>query len=101
GGDLRMTPLVAVAVTVLLPLLVAPVTTLPGRSGEVARRIAAWAAVPALVVALIPADLPTSPLPWLLLGARFGLDPIGRTFLLLFGLLWTVSGLYARGYVPE
>jgi formate hydrogenlyase subunit 3/multisubunit Na+/H+ antiporter MnhD subunit len=56
------------------------------------------AALPALVVAVL---LPTGTViqvPWLLLGAGFGLGAVQRVLLLLTAILWTAAGIYASSY---
>jgi len=78
--------------TWLLPLLLLPVAT---------QRYAGWgmlvAPLPALLAALVVPVGTGISLPWLLLGAEFGLDETGRVFLLFSGLLWLVAGLYGAG----
>jgi formate hydrogenlyase subunit 3/multisubunit Na+/H+ antiporter MnhD subunit len=56
------------------------------------------AALPALGVALF-APAGTVELPWLLLGAQFGLDATARVFLLLTAALWLAGGVHALGYL--
>jgi NADH:ubiquinone oxidoreductase subunit 2 (subunit N) len=56
------------------------------------------------VATLLPLSLVVFPdfeiyLPWLLLGARLGVDGTGSVFLILTSLLWTVAALYSRGYM--
>jgi formate hydrogenlyase subunit 3/multisubunit Na+/H+ antiporter MnhD subunit len=52
-------------------------------------------AAPALCAALlIPTDTRLE-LDWLLIGATFGLDEIGRIFLLFTSILWLAAGIYA------
>ncbi len=78
------------------PIVVAVCLASPRVRG-VAIALAPWAALPALVLAVAapePADLP-----WLLLGARFELDDIGRVFLMFTSTLWLVAGVYARQYL--
>ena len=78
------------------PMLVA-LCLASSRARGFAIALAPWAALPALVVAVAapePADLP-----WLLLGARFELDDIGRVFLMFTSTLWLVAGVYARQYL--
>jgi hydrogenase-4 component B len=61
-----------------------------------------WAALPALVAAiLLTPDEAHWHFPGLLLGSEIGLDAAGQVFLLLAALLWTVSGVYARGYLRQ
>ena len=57
-------------------------------------------ALPALLVALFAAPGAVD-LPWLFLGARFGLDDTGRVFLLFTAALWLAGGLHAAGYLHE
>jgi formate hydrogenlyase subunit 3/multisubunit Na+/H+ antiporter MnhD subunit len=59
-------------------------------------RVAPWAALPALLLALGSRDAWLTDVPWLLLGARIGLDLTGRVFLLLGSLVWLCAGLAAR-----
>ena len=58
------------------------------------------AALPALAVALF-AEPGAVDLPWLFLGARFGLDETSRVFLLFTAALWLASGLHATGYLHD
>ena len=83
------------AILVLVWLL--PLSLLP-LAGQ---RYAGWsmlvAPLPALLAALmVPVGTSVS-LPWLLLGAEFGLDETGRVFLLFSGLLWLAAALYGAG----
>ncbi len=55
----------------------------------------ALAAVPALCAALLVPIGTELELPWLLAGASFRLDEIGRIFLLFTAILWLVAGVYA------
>ena len=65
-------------------------------------RLSPWAAVPALLLALIhlvdPAAAPSLEAPGLFLGLQLGLDPLGGAFLLLTALLWVTAGAYAWWY---
>lgn len=58
------------------------------------------AALPALAVALFTAP-GTVDLPWLFLGARFGLDEGSRIFLLFTAALWLAGGLHAAGCLRD
>ena len=58
------------------------------------------AALPALGVALF-APPGVVDLPWLFLGARFGLDGTGRIFLLFTSALWLAGGVHALGYLHD
>ena len=62
-------------------------------------RLAPWAPLPALVLALMAPTGTIFEAPWLLLGSRFGLDDTGRVFLLLTALVWLLAGWFARGYL--
>lgn len=82
----------------LLPLLFVPFLL---RGDAVAHRLAPWTMAPALVLAVTsPADAVLD-LPWLLVGARFGLDATAQFFLLFTALLWLIAALYARAYVAR
>lgn len=84
-------------ISVLLPLLLA-VALLFWHGGF---RWIPWAALPALIAALVlPLDSTIS-LPWVLLGSVWGVDGTGRIFLLFTALLWLGGGLYASGYLRE
>jgi formate hydrogenlyase subunit 3/multisubunit Na+/H+ antiporter MnhD subunit len=83
---------------VLAPLALAALLPLGGRGRRAALALAPWAALPALALAALPEPPAAAEYPWLLLGARVGVDGTGRVFLLLAALLWTVAGAYARAY---
>ncbi len=59
------------------------------------RWLPALATLPALAAALTLSIGARLDVPWLLLGARFGLDGNGRIFLLFTAVLWLVAGLQA------
>jgi formate hydrogenlyase subunit 3/multisubunit Na+/H+ antiporter MnhD subunit len=84
---------------VVLPVTLAPLVFLPGGVGRIARSAAPWLGFPVLLLAALPVAHPPLDLPWLLLGARFELDGLGRVFLLFSSALWGISGWYARAYV--
>ena len=82
--------------TWLLPLVAA----IPLLAAAFAMHRLSWwtpavAAVPALVAALSVPTGESLDLPWLLLGARFGLDEIGRIFLIFTSILWIAAGIHA------
>jgi len=80
----------------LLPLFLAAGLACKA-SQPLALRLAPWAALPALILSLAPNF--TVQLPWLLLGAEWGMpDASGRLFLLFTALLWLLAGLYAKAY---
>lgn len=81
----------------LLPLA-ATGLLLPALRRARARALLALAALPALAVALF-APAGTVELPWLLLGAEFGLDATSRIFLLLTAALWLAGSVHALGYL--
>ncbi|MGE0824914.1 MAG: complex I subunit 5 family protein [Candidatus Binatia bacterium] len=86
--------------TIVCPLLVAA-GLLPTRLRPFALFLAPWAALPAVGLALWPETASTVELPWVMLGVRFGLDHLTRTFILFTALLWLCSGVYARAYLKE
>ncbi|WP_296809393.1 proton-conducting transporter membrane subunit [Thiocapsa sp.] len=82
--------------TWLLPLVAA----VPLLAAAFAMHRQSWwtpaiAAVPALVAALVVPIGESLDVSWLLLGARFGLDEIGRIFLIFTSILWTAAGIHA------
>ncbi|HSB24135.1 MAG TPA: complex I subunit 5 family protein, partial [Burkholderiaceae bacterium] len=79
----------------LLPLFAAVLLVRPLRRLRV---LLPLAALPALAVALL-APPGAVDLPWLFLGARFGLDDCSRIFLLFTAALWLAGGLHAAGYL--
>ena len=91
---------VAWVLAIGLPLLIAP-ALLVAAWRSAALRMAPWAALPALGVAVSPISLPAFEAPWLLLGTRLGLDATARVFLVFTGLLWTAAGVYARAYLAK
>lgn len=64
--------------------------------------LAPWAAVPALLAAVIvpTTDAPIT-IPGALLGSEIGLDETAKTFLLFTALLWLAAGVYARAYIDK
>lgn len=91
------------ALTWLAPALVplAAMLLLPAlRRLNGLRLLLPLAALPALGVALFAAPGAVD-LPWLFLGARFGLDGTGRIFLLFTSALWLAGGVHALGYLHD
>lgn len=82
-------------IAVLLPLALAAAVLVPA-TRRAALALAPWAAAPALAAALWPS--PPLEAPQWLTGLRFGLDDVGRTFLLFTALLWLAAGWAARAY---
>ncbi len=79
----------------LLLSWLAPMLAAPFACRQQGRWLPAMATVPALLaVWLLPVGTQLE-LPWLLLGAQFGLDASGRVFLLFSSLLWLLAGLQA------
>jgi len=78
----------AVATPFLLALLLAA-RPRPGRWPYLV------APVPALLASLLPGAGAGFEVPWLLLGARFGLDDTGRLLLFAAAAVWLAAGLYA------
>ena len=79
----------------LAPLLLALILMAwPGARRSVLA-LAPWAALPALLLTLLPWHFTTTKLPGLLLGTQIGLDETGRAFLLLSALVWWIGGLHA------
>ena len=81
---------------VLAPLLVAAALAFPA-ARPAARRLAPWAPLPAVLLPFFAAG--TIEVPWLLLGARLGLDEIGRALLPPTAFLWLCAGLAVPHFV--
>ena len=84
-----LAPLLFLAVP-LLPVVLLPVLVHAPRL----QALAPW--VPASALALLPLQGVTVDFPWLLLGARVGLDPTFTPLLLLATVTWTLAGWHAR-----
>jgi len=67
--------------------------------GAAARAAAPFTPLPALALAVLAPAGTTVEVPWLLLGARFGVDETGRMFLLFTSFVWLIAGWFARGYL--
>jgi formate hydrogenlyase subunit 3/multisubunit Na+/H+ antiporter MnhD subunit len=91
---------ILVIMSLVAPLALAALLAVPAARPWI-RPVAWTAAVPALVLA-IAGELGTLvDLPWFLTGVGFGLDELGRIFLLFTSLLWMTAGLYARVYMKD
>jgi formate hydrogenlyase subunit 3/multisubunit Na+/H+ antiporter MnhD subunit len=87
------------ALTVLFPLSLAllwPITTCRAGVG----RLTLFVPLPALALVFVTDEVNLD-LPWVLLGARWGLDATGRVLLGLTAVLWLAGGIYARGYLAH
>ena len=82
-----------------LPLLLLVPLALPA-ARPWAMRAAPWAALPALLAALLPGNA-ALPVPWLVLGGLFALDSLARGFLFFTAALWLAAGIYAHGYLKS
>jgi formate hydrogenlyase subunit 3/multisubunit Na+/H+ antiporter MnhD subunit len=80
-----------------LPMLMAPALFLPGL-GRRLLPLAPW--VPTLTLLLLPYQGAVFELPWLLLGARLGMDAYGLPLMLLAITAWTLAGWHARRTLP-
>lgn len=60
-----------------------------------------WAALPALILAVLGAESFMVSLPYGLTGVLLGLDDLRRTFLMLAALLWLAAGGYAIRYLKD
>lgn len=83
---------------VLLPISVALVPAVPS-ARRVTGAVAPWTAGIALAAATLVRPGVAIDLPWLMLGARVGLDATGQFFLGSTSLLWLSAGVYARSYL--
>lgn len=68
-----------------------------GGGPKVARWLAPWAALPALLV--VPLGIGDSELGWLLLRGQLGLDAIAAVMLPATATLWLAAGLFAHAYL--
>lgn len=85
---------------ILLPLLIVPLVLFPA-SRAMGMRLAPWAPLPGLILALTaPADSHLD-LPGVLLGTSLGLDDTGRLFLLFTALVWLLAGGFAHGWLRD
>lgn len=80
-----------------VPLAVALLIAVPATRAR-AVRLVPVAMLPALGVALISPN-GTLELDWLLLGTKFGLDALGRLFLLFSAVAWTLAAFFARTWL--
>ncbi|MDP1647445.1 MAG: complex I subunit 5 family protein [Rubrivivax sp.] len=86
------------AVAIVLPLVIAAL--LPARTTRAtALALAPWAPLPALGLVLLGTPGVTLDAPWLLLGARLGMDATARVFLFFTAALWLSAGIYGRAYL--
>jgi len=74
----------------LVPVLAFPLIQYSRRALE----LAPW--IPLSALLLVPFHGTIVEYPWLLLGARVGLDEFGLGLLLLAAVVWTLAGLHAR-----
>lgn len=90
---------VLLAAAPLLPLGLALGFLWP-RARRVLEAMTPWAALPAVLLALLPEGSELTA-PMLGLGTRVAVDATGRAFLLLNGLLWSAAALFARYYLER
>lgn len=92
-----------VASVLVIAMVILPLATLllsiPAKGRSALRYSLPILPLPALVLALLVSPGWSLELPWLLNGARWGLDEVRRTFLLLTAVLWVVAGVFAVGYL--
>jgi hypothetical protein len=82
-----------IAATLAAPLALAALLGFSG-SRALALRLAPWAPLPALALALVVREPGAIDLSWLLTGVRLGLDETGRVFLLFSALIWLAAGWF-------
>jgi formate hydrogenlyase subunit 3/multisubunit Na+/H+ antiporter MnhD subunit len=85
----------------LVPALLAVAVVSPQPLRRAGILFAPWAALPALVLALVTDSGSSVSIPWLLLGMQLGLDVTGQVFLLVTSIVWLAAGIYARGYLVD
>ncbi|MGK2953191.1 MAG: complex I subunit 5 family protein [Thiobacillus sp.] len=89
-----------IGLSLAAPLLAAALLWLPA-SRALGLRLAPWAPLPALILALAAPIRYELDLSWLLLGTRLGLDETGRVFLLFTALIWLAAGWFARAWLTH
>lgn len=89
------------ALTLITPLAAALAMIGKGPAPISRRLLCAFAALPALGVAIFARPGEPTAVPWLLLGTVFGLDPFRQVLLLLAASLWLIAGLYAAAYLAD
>lgn len=82
----------------ILPVVVALLLFIPVTSRP-AQRLAPW--LPLTALGLLSLYGQVVELPWLLLGARIGLDSTALPLFVLAVIVWTLAGLHARGNLPD
>ena len=80
----------------LAPVLVASLAAIPSTRRALVY-LTPWAALPALLAALLATPGKLVDLPWILLGTRLGATDGTNVFLFLTALIWMVAGFYAVG----
>jgi formate hydrogenlyase subunit 3/multisubunit Na+/H+ antiporter MnhD subunit len=83
----------------LLLSWLAPLAALPVALGNRGRWWPPLATLPSLAAALLVPAGSTVEVPWLLLGARLGLDPTSQVFLAFTAVLWLAAGLQAAAHM--
>jgi len=86
--------------SLLLPLALVPLV-LTSATRAAALRLAPWAPLPALGLAMLTTPGWAIDLPGVLVGVRLGLDATGQSFLLFTALVWLLAGLFARGWLRD
>jgi hydrogenase-4 component B len=85
--------------TIVLPLLAAIITAFLPAGGRGSGLILVSATLPALYLGLVEVSGVTAQ--WFLLEGNFSLDAPRRILLLLTGILWATSGLFAGSYLKD
>jgi len=88
----------ALLASVCWPLLLALGFGWTGVRG-IARVLAPWAALPALLAGLAGTSATALDIGWLMLGGQLGLDGIARVMLPVTAGLWLAAGLFAQVYL--
>lgn len=86
----------------LTPFLLALVLLFSSHRRELAIQLAPWAALPALLLALIAnSNSQVFHFSWLLLGTEIGLDQNRSGLLGVTTLLWLIAGLFSRNFMAK
>ncbi|MGF1644164.1 MAG: complex I subunit 5 family protein [Thiotrichales bacterium] len=91
----------ALLIPLFSPLLVLTVALLPRVGRSIGPRLAPWAPMPALLLALAAPPTARLDLPGVLLGTTLSLDDTGRLFLLFTAFVWLMAGWFAVGWLRD
>ncbi|AGA31804.1 NADH-ubiquinone oxidoreductase chain M [Thioalkalivibrio nitratireducens DSM 14787] len=83
-----------------VPLLLGVLWSIPRLRRQVGR-LTPWAALPALLLALVGRPGEAVELSWLLFGGFLGLTPTSQVFLFFTALIWFAAGIHGRRHLEQ